>query len=135
MSTRISSVASLLILSLAGCHSPPANNSNGMADIEWQSGATPDDVGRVDCASGADAAFARRCTIERTETDRGLVLTVRKPDGGFHRLLVTRDGHGVVAADGAEKARVSITGANQIEVAVGNDRFRLPATVKGKSAK
>jgi len=46
-------------------------------------------------------------------------------------LLVTQDGRGVIAADGAEAAKVTITGADGIEVALGGNRYRLPATVKG----
>ena len=44
-----------------------------------------------------------------------------------------RDYDLVIAADGAEKATVTITGPGEIEVAIGGDRYRLPATVKGRS--
>ena len=37
-------------------------------------------------------------------------------------------------ADGAEPAKVTIVADHQIEVAIGGDRFRLPATMKGKGA-
>ena len=57
---------------------------------------------------------------------------VRKPDGGFRRLRVTRDGRGVVAADGAERAQVTIIADDRIEVSIGGDTFRLPATVRGR---
>lgn len=63
------------------------------------------------------------------------MLTVRHPDGAFHRLLVTKDGRGVIAADGAETAVVTIIANGEIEVALGGDRYRLPATVKGKAAR
>jgi hypothetical protein len=63
------------------------------------------------------------------------VLTLHNPDGGFHRLLVTKDGRGVVAADGAEPAIVRVVGEREIEVAIGGDRYRLPATVAAKGAK
>jgi hypothetical protein len=36
----------------------------------------------------------------------------------------------VVAADGAEKAVISIIGNGRIEVALAGHRYRLPATVK-----
>ena len=85
---------------------------------------------RIPCARGT-AALETVCTIEQAQGSDGLILTVRHPDGAFRRLLVTQDGRGVVAADGAEVAKVTITGADGIEVALGGDRYRLPATVKG----
>lgn len=91
--------------------------------------ATVDDDGRIDCRIANDEQFQRFCSVERTRTEQGLVLTVRKPDGGFRRLLVTRDGRGVIAADGAEQAEVAIIGENMIEVSIAGDRFRLPARI------
>jgi hypothetical protein len=79
---------------------------------------------------GGAEAFERVCTVERAAGAEGLTLTIRAPGGGFRRLLVTKDGRGVVAADGAEEARVSPIAADRIEVAVGRDRYRLPATVR-----
>ena len=76
------------------------------------------------------AAFERVCEVERTSGPAGLVLTVRAPSGAFRRLLVTRDGRGVVAADGAEPAVVTVIDKSRIEVAIEGDRYRLPATIK-----
>jgi hypothetical protein len=84
---------------------------------------------RIDCAPAGAAAFEASCTIERAQTDQGLILTLRQPDGGFHRLLKTDDGRGVIAADGAEAATVSVIDPATIEVAIGGTRYRLPATV------
>ncbi|MFN3943967.1 MAG: hypothetical protein ACK4K7_03435 [Allosphingosinicella sp.] len=86
---------------------------------------------RIECAVGGAERFERNCTIERAAGEEGLTLTVRAPDGSFRRLQVTGDGRGVVAADGAEQAEVSVIADNRIEVAVAGDRYRLPATVKG----
>lgn len=91
--------------------------------------ATLDDDGRIDCRVGADTQFTRFCSLERARTEQGTLLTVRKPDGGFRRLLTTRDGRGVVAADGAEQAQVTIVADNLIEVAIAGDSFRLPARI------
>ena len=38
------------------------------------------------CARGADAPLSPDCTVERTPTQDGVILTVRHPDGGFRRL-------------------------------------------------
>ena len=82
--------------------------------------------GRIECRPEGAAEFAPVCLLERT----GETLTLRKPDGGFRRLLVATDGRGVVAADGAEPAQVSVIGEGRIEVMIGGDAFRLPATVR-----
>lgn len=131
MSTRTSS-AGLLLLLLGACGTVPdkaaevrrAETRRAMARAE----------GRVPCAVGPHR-FAPVCTIDRTETQDGLFLTMRHPDGGFHRLLVTTDGRGVVAADGAEPARVRPLGATAIEVALGPVRYVLPATVGSAKAR
>ncbi len=91
--------------------------------------ATLDDDGKIDCRVGADTQFTRFCSIERSKAEQGTLITVRKPDGGFRRLLTTRDGRGVVAADGAEQAEVTIIGDHLREVAIAGDSFRLPARI------
>lgn len=119
---------SLALLTLAAC-GEGETNTQVLARVEADQGARAADEGRVQCALAGATAFARVCEIERTETDRGLVLTIRHPDGGFRRLLVTKDGRGVVAADGAEPAIVTIVDPREIEVALAGDHYRLPATV------
>ena len=106
-------------LVLGGCDKPSATPfaEGGKADT-------------VDCALAGAADFTPSCAIERTASADGLTLTIRNPDGGFRRLKVTSDGRGVIAADGAAPAAVSIVGDKRVEVALGGDRYRLPATVK-----
>jgi hypothetical protein len=116
MSTRTSSAAILLLL--AACDAPDAAGAPQAAD--------PDNL--IDCAVSGAAAFARECVVERTPADEGLILTVRHPDGGFRRFEVTDDGTGVATADGAQAAKVSLREGG-IEVAVGTDRYRFPATI------
>lgn len=126
---RISSAALGLAIVIAGCTRPPAEQAlSNAAD------AAASDAGLIECAPAGARTFARLCGLDRSMTTRGLVLTTRNPDGGFHRLLVTRDGRGVIAADGAEAARVAIIGDGLIEVALGRDRYRLPATIGAKKA-
>ena len=124
MSTRISSCSGLLLL--AACQAQPTTGGARASSVT----ATGDED-HIACAHGR-ATLAPTCTVDRLEGDGGLVLTVRHPDGAFHRLLVTRDGRGVVAADGAERAIVTVTGPDRIDVAIGGDRYELPATVKAK---
>lgn len=86
----------------------------------------------IPCALGGSSSFARECEAERTVSPDGMAILLHHPDGGFRRLLVATDGRGVVTADGADQALVTVIDANTIEVAVGDDRYRLPATVKGQ---
>ncbi len=130
MSTRISKripiLAALLSLPLAAC----GREQPSSEQVEAKQRAETSSDTRIACAQG-DAAFGSTCTIEQAQGKEGLILTIRHPDGAFRRLLVTQDGRGVIAADGAEVAKVTITGTNGIEVALGGNRYRLPATVNG----
>ena len=131
MFMRISSFAAALAIVAAACTGPveQTTNTQVLARVEANAQAQAEDDGRILCAIGG-APLTRSCTVDQMQEARGLVLTIRHPDGGFHRLLVTRDGRGVVAADGAEHAAVTVTGDKDIEVVLGTDRYRLPATIK-----
>ena len=111
------------LLVAAGC-------GDGQETSREAPGAAEGGEERVDCALAGAGEFQRNCTIERVEGVEGTILTLRHPDGGFRRLLVTTDGRGVIAADGAEKAVVSILGSNRIEVALAGNHYRLPARVR-----
>ena len=128
---RISDAARVgsLLVSLAACNERQAD-TRVLARVEADQRAEAADDGQVTCALAGAATFERVCAVERAREARGLVLTMRHPDGGFRRLLVTNDGRGVIAADGAQAARVTIVDATEIEVALGNDIYRLPATMK-----
>jgi len=115
----------LLALTVAGCGDAPTREAEASAPTR-----NPPPDNRIDCRIGPDAQFERSCTFERAEGADGVTLTVRKPDGGFRRLRVVTDGRGVVAADGAEPAQVTVMNDRRIEVAIGEDRFRLPATIR-----
>lgn len=127
MSTRISSL--MLALLAAGCSEPLADKAT-RARAEQHARARDDAEGRLACALKGSATFSTACTIDRTHTQDGLILTVRHPDGGFHRLKVTDDGRGVVAADGAEPARVRLLPPDAIEVSIADARYLLPATIR-----
>jgi hypothetical protein len=119
-----------MFFALTACHSHDQTaNTQILAHVEAQQRAAAEDDGMILCAH-RDAPLTRACTVEQTPGSQGLILTVRHPDGGFHRLLATRDGRGVVAADGAEQAEVTIQGSDGIDVRLGGDHYRLPATVQ-----
>lgn len=112
-----------LLLMLGGCGSKSPTVVPTQSSI-----AEKDDTIRVACAHGGEAV-ARDCVVEQTRTPVGLILTLRHPDGAFRRLRVTTDGRGVVPADGAQPAVVTIQGTD-IAVAIGDDRYLLPATIR-----
>ena len=127
-------VALFFSLSLAACGSRPSEDATGpvtqvnAADVRSTEAETP----RIECAAPGSTEFAPVCTIERAESPDGAVLILRHPDGGFHRLQMTRDGRGVIAADGAEPAKVTLLAADRIQVELGGARYRLPAVVRAQ---
>lgn len=110
--------AGLALLPLAAC-SPDARETP-----------PPDPDSLIECALAGATTFVRDCAVERSRAEGGLVLVVHHPDGGFRRFDVLTDGHGLAAADGADEARIAVHGEG-IEVAVGPDRYRFPATIAG----
>lgn len=120
---------------LAACDPGPVKTKADHAQDARAQQARDAAEGRIPCALGGGDDFTTRCTIDRAQTQDGLMLTVRHPDGGFHRLRVTRDGRGVIAADGASAASVTIIDKDAIEVAIDDARYRLPARVKGAARK
>jgi hypothetical protein len=116
-----------LLLLLTACSDPKEATDRALAAAEDKAA----DDGRIECAAEGADAFERVCTMERVKGPEGTTLTIRHPSGGFRRLLVATDGRGVVAADGADPAIVSVVSEDLIEVALAGDRYRLPATIKG----
>src|SRR5512146_1883970 len=98
MSTRTSRLAAIALLALvAGCHRPPPGPDKNGNRVEAPI-AAKSETPRVACAIDGGAMVENACTVE-TAPDG--ILTVRNPDGGFHRLRPTNDGSAVAAADGA----------------------------------
>lgn len=123
MYTRTSSAAVLLLM-LAACDRAPSREAAAEAAAGSEATADAAVAERIECAAPGEAAFARTCVIDRD----GPEFTLRHPDGGFRRLLVTQGGR-VTAADGAEPAVVTPLHGDTIEVALGGARYRLPATM------
>ncbi|MFM5915309.1 MAG: hypothetical protein ACKOPR_11320 [Chakrabartia godavariana] len=136
MFTRTSSTL-FLALALAACGGASPKDeaklpaASSLAEAEKAAADAAADNGLISCAVGGATVFAARCQVETAQTKNGLVLTLRHPDGGFRRLLVVKDGRGVIAADGADPAIVKPIANNLIEVTLAGDTYRLPATVKG----
>lgn len=111
-------------LVLAGCSGPVEEAAGQEAAAETDS--------MIACAIGSATAFTRKCTVERSVESGVLFLTIHHEDGGFRRFRVMDDGSGVVAADGADDAQITVFDG-EIEVSLGGDRYILPARIAGSS--
>lgn len=126
---RTIGLAALPLLLLAGCRDKPDNADIAAAEAKQSRDAAND--GRIECALEGAKLFDRTCTVQEMSGADGAVLVVGRSDVGYRRLQITTDGRGVISADGAEVANVSIVDEGMIEVAIGNDRYRLPADTGG----
>ena len=122
-------LAVLPLLLLAGCDSAPDNKK--LAETEAKQSRDAANDGRIECALEGAKLFDRTCTVEEISGEGGTVLVVGRADVGYRRLQITTDGRGVVSADGSEQAVVKIIGEGMIEVAIGADKYRLPADTGG----
>ena len=115
-----SALAFFLILGLAAC----SRASDG----------PPKDSRKIDCALGGSAQFERRCWVEIAGEQGRKLLVVRAPDGSFRRFLAVNDGRGAVPADGSEDASAQWVDGGVLQLTVGSDRYRFPASVKSDDA-
>lgn len=115
-------VAAGISLALAGCSGHDASD-----DPEAVAGG---DDPRVSCALAGEAEFTEQCDVERVQNGDRRELVMRHPDGGFRRFEIVTDGRGLVAADGSEEAVVTPLADGRIQLSVGPDRYRIPATIK-----
>lgn len=81
----------------------------------------------IACALAGASELAPGCTLARSSRGNEVVLTVTAPDGGFRRFAVNPEGGSIAAADGAEQVTMSDGSAGEVEVAVAQDRYRLPS--------
>ncbi|WP_428630373.1 hypothetical protein [Sphingopyxis sp.] len=114
---------------LAACGG--ASDNSDLAEAEARGSREAAENGRIECALEGAKLFDRTCTIEEMSGQDGTVLVVGRANVGYRRLQITTDGRGVISADGAEPATVTIVGDGMIEVAIGSDRYRLPANTGG----
>ena len=119
----------LPLLLLAGCDSAPDNKK--LAETEAKQSRDAANNGRIECALEGAKLFDRTCTVQEMSGEGGTILVVGRGDVGYRRLQITTDGRGVVSADGSEQATVTIIGEGMIEVAIGADKYRLPADTGG----
>ena len=116
-----------LCIAVAGALALAAGACSKAGDVP----AAAEGAEKIACALGSGAQFAPVCALERAERGGEQLYVVHHPDGGFRSFTLLANGAGLAAADGAEPAKQSLAG-DQLEVAVGQDRYRFP--VKAKAA-
>lgn len=114
-------VACLLLVS---CGEGGSDQPAGSAEAE-----------RIECALAGAQAFQRSCTTETMPGEKGKMLVIRHPDGGFRRFNILTDGRGLAPADGFDETNIRILGGGMIELASGDDIYRLPAEIKSPGQK
>ena len=125
VSARILFVATATNLTLAACGDGlPANGVEGVAEAD-----------RIECALAGSTKFERVCATETMPGEKGKMLVVRHPDGGFRRFNILTDGRGLAPADGFDDTTINLIGGGMIEVSSGDDKYRLPADIKASAQK
>lgn len=118
-------VSYLIILTLSAC------GGGDQSDAERKTAQDAARNGKVECALSGSARFERICTTEQSAGGDGQILVIRHPDGGFRRFNILTDGRGLVPADGFDETRIIVLDKGLIEVSSGDDKYRLPAQIKG----
>jgi hypothetical protein len=121
----------MLAIMLAGCGE---NNAEDLENAENKADEQAALDGKVECALAGSSNFQRTCTTEQIAGAEGTILVIRHRDGGFRRFDILTDGRGLAPADGFDETRISLLSDGMIEVSSGDDKYRLPAQIKGKEA-
>lgn len=125
VSARFLFIATATSLTLAACgDGAPASRVEGFAEAD-----------RIECALAGSTKFERVCATETMPGEKGKMLVVRHPDGGFRRFNILTDGRGLAPADGFDETGIKILGGGMIEVNSGDDIYRLPADIKSSGQK
>jgi hypothetical protein len=119
----------MLVFGLAACGGNEVEDLKNAENDAAQEAALD---GKIECALAGSAAFERICTTEQIAGNDGKILVIRHPDGGFRRFDILTDGRGLAPADGFDETKINLLGDGMIEVSSGDDKYRLPAQIKGK---
>lgn len=115
---------------LAGCSAAGDDEASAAAPEDSQTANAPEGMEPIECAVDGGQWFLRECLVERAEDDGRAILVVWHKDGAFRRFEVLTDGRGLAVADGAEEAVTELFEGRRLDVSVGSDRYRFPATVR-----
>ncbi len=122
----------LLVLGLAACD---GNEAEDLQQAESGADEAAALDGKVECALAGSSVFERTCTTEQIAGSNGKILVIRHPDGGFRRFDILTDGRGLAPADGFDETKINLLSDGMIEVSSGDDKYRLPAQIKGSEAR
>lgn len=133
MSMPISKHLLLLLgaLSVTSCGKSDADALNDAENAAAEEAALD---GKIECALAGSSSFERTCTTERIAGSDSQLLVIRHADGGFRRFRILTDGRGLAPADGFDETKISLIENGMIEVSSGDDKYRLPAQIKGQHA-
>ena len=112
-------VSAVCLLALAACAAGGGDEALGDSAAEGET---------IACATGGAGELSPTCTVERAVENGALILVIHHEDGSFRRLAVQSDGSGVAAADGADRAQITVYDG-EIAVEIGGDSYILPATI------
>lgn len=98
-----------------------------------QAGRGANAANRIECALAGKNAFERTCSTETMPGEKGKMLVIRHPDGGFRRFNILTDGRGLAPADGFDQTTINLIGGGMIELSSGDDKYRLPADIKASN--
>lgn len=122
----------LATLSLCACSK---DDAEALRDAENEAAEQAALDGKVECALAGAASFERSCTTERIAGTNGQILMIRHADGGFRRFRILTDGRGLAPADGFDETKIKLIENGMIEVSSGDDKYRLPAQIKGTQSR
>ncbi len=123
-------IALMFFVCLGGC----GGDAGSSAPEQGKSQTASKNDGKVECALAGSDSFERTCSTEQIALDGGIMLVIRHPDGGFRRFNILTDGRGLAPADGFDITRIALLDNNMILLSSGDDKYRLPALIKGDIA-
>ncbi|MEO7247649.1 MAG: hypothetical protein ABIW31_04275 [Novosphingobium sp.] len=124
---RIILAALPLLLSLSSC----SKSGAGTAGEGQSAPAAEKTDNHVPCALGGAAQFAPVCTRDQLHQGDKEIWVLHHPDGGFRRFQIIANGTRIATADGAFEVQAKRMGGD-LEVRVGDDRYRFPAAPEAR---
>lgn len=87
---------------------------------------------RIACALAGAKDFTPACTRDVLHEGGKEFWVIHHPDGGFRRFQMLESGTIIATADGAFEVQAARVGG-ELEVKVGDDRYRFPAAPEPKA--